>query len=50
MIAAGGGRFRGIRFITAPHLDQAAWGWAIIRPVGLLMDSRVREGFARLSA
>ena len=26
MIAAGGGRFRGIRFITASHPDQAAWG------------------------
>src|SRR5438128_10722456 len=37
MIAAGGGRFRGIRFITASHLDQAAWGSAIIRPAGLLM-------------
>src|SRR5438270_9452771 len=26
MIAAGGGRFRGIRFITASHPDQASWG------------------------
>jgi hypothetical protein len=26
MIAAGGGRFHGIRFITASHPDQAAWG------------------------
>src|SRR5580658_521834 len=26
MIAAGGGRFRGIRFITASHADQAVWG------------------------
>ncbi len=25
MIQAGGGRFRGIRFITASHPDQAAW-------------------------
>ena len=49
MIAAGGGRFRGIRFITASHPDQAAWGSAIIRPEGLLMDRRVREGFARLA-
>jgi len=48
MIAAGGGRFRGIRFITASHPDQAAWGSAIIRPAGLLMDQRVRAGFARL--
>jgi L-fuconolactonase len=48
MIAAGGGRFRGIRFITASHPDQAAWGSPIIRPEGLLLDPRVREGFARL--
>jgi L-fuconolactonase len=49
MIAAGGGRFRGIRFITASHADQAAWGSAVIRPGGLLMDPGVREGVARLA-
>ena len=49
MIEAGGGRFRGIRFITASHPDQAAWGSAIIRPASLLMDRKVREGFARLA-
>jgi predicted TIM-barrel fold metal-dependent hydrolase len=49
MIGTGGGRFRGIRFITASHLDQAAWGSAIIRPEGLLMDPKLREGFARLA-
>jgi predicted TIM-barrel fold metal-dependent hydrolase len=49
MIAAGGGRFRGIRFITASHPDQAAWGSIVTRPEGLLMDERVREGFARLA-
>jgi predicted TIM-barrel fold metal-dependent hydrolase len=49
MLMAGGGRFRGIRFITASHPDQAAWGSAVIRPEGLLMDRRVREGFARLA-
>jgi L-fuconolactonase len=48
MIEAGGGRFRGIRFITASHPDQAAWGSPIIRLAGLLMDPKVREGFARL--
>src|SRR5207247_4106870 len=48
MIAAGGGRFRGIRFIAASHPDQAAWGSPIIRPAGLLLDPGVREGFARL--
>jgi hypothetical protein len=26
MIEAGGGRVRGIRFITASHPEQAAWG------------------------
>jgi len=49
MIAAGGGRFRGIRFITATHPDQAAWGSLVNRPAGLLMDGRLREGFARLA-
>src|SRR6266481_4786717 len=49
MIAAGGGRFRGIRFITASHPDQAAWRSAIIRPAGLLMAPKVREGFAKLA-
>jgi L-fuconolactonase len=49
MIAAGGDRFRGIRFITASHPAQAAWGSAVIRPEGLLMTPTVREGFARLA-
>ena len=49
MIAAGGGRFRGIRFITASHPDQAAWGSPIIRSAGLLKDPKVREGFAQLA-
>jgi len=49
MIQAGGGRFRSIRFITASHPDQPAWGSPIIRPAGLLMDPKVREGFARLA-
>jgi L-fuconolactonase len=48
-ITAGGGRFRGIRFITATHPDQATWGSPMLRPAGLLMDRRVREGFARLA-
>jgi predicted TIM-barrel fold metal-dependent hydrolase len=49
MIMAGGGRFRGIRFITASHPDQAAWGSMVTRPEGLLTGPRVREGFARLA-
>jgi predicted TIM-barrel fold metal-dependent hydrolase len=48
-IAAGGGRFRGIRFITASHPDHASWGSMIARLEGLLTDPRVREGFARLA-
>jgi predicted TIM-barrel fold metal-dependent hydrolase len=49
MTAAGGGRFRGIRFISATDPDQATWGASVGRPDGLLMDKRVREGFARLA-
>src|SRR5499425_2947854 len=49
MIEGGGGRFRGIRFITASHPEQAAWGSPMIRPAGLLTDRKVREGFARLA-
>lgn len=48
-IAAGNGRFRGIRFITATHPQQGAWGSPVLRPAGLLMDRRVREGFAKLA-
>jgi L-fuconolactonase len=48
-IVAGGGRFRGIRFIAATHPDQAQWGSVINRPAGLLLDRRLREGFARLA-
>jgi predicted TIM-barrel fold metal-dependent hydrolase len=48
MIMAGGGRFRGIRFISASHPDDAARGSSVNRPAGLLMDGQVREGFARL--
>jgi predicted TIM-barrel fold metal-dependent hydrolase len=48
-IVAGGGRFRGIRFIAATHPDQAQWGSVINRPAGLLLDPRLREGFARLA-
>src|SRR3954469_22141960 len=39
MIASGGGRdgrFRGIRFISASHPDQAQWGSAVGRPEKLL--------------
>ncbi|MBV8409633.1 MAG: amidohydrolase family protein [Alphaproteobacteria bacterium] len=49
MIAAGGSRFRGIRFISASDPDQAEWGSVVGRPQGLLLDSKVREGFAQLA-
>ena len=48
MIAAGGGRFKGIRFISASHPDQGQWGASVGRPEGLLLDKQVREGFAQL--
>jgi L-fuconolactonase len=48
-IAAGGGRFRGIRFITATHAHQAQWSAMVPRPPGLLRDRRLREGFAKLA-
>jgi predicted TIM-barrel fold metal-dependent hydrolase len=48
MIMAGGGRFRGIRYISASHPDEAARGSSVNRPSGLLMNAKVREGFARL--
>src|SRR5579863_2837492 len=48
MIMAGGGRFRGIRFISASHPDDAARGSSVNRRAGLLLDKTVREGFARL--
>ncbi|MBS0221808.1 MAG: amidohydrolase family protein [Proteobacteria bacterium] len=49
MIVAGGGRFRGIRYIASMDPDQAAWGATAVRPLGLLLDKRVREGFAQLA-
>jgi L-fuconolactonase len=49
MVASGGGRFRGIRFIASMDPDQAQWGATAVRPEGLLLDKRVREGFAELA-
>jgi len=49
MVAAGGGRFRGIRFISASDPDQAQWGATLVRPQGLLLDKKIREGFAQLA-
>src|SRR4029077_10002899 len=44
MIAAGGGRFRGIRFISASDPEQGQWGATLARPQGWLRDPKVREG------
>lgn len=49
MIAAGNGRVRGIRFITASDPDQQQWGAIATRPQGWLLDRTVREGFAQLA-
>ena len=48
MMAAAGGRFRGVRFIACTDPDQAEWGANLMRPQGLLLDKTVREGFAQL--
>jgi predicted TIM-barrel fold metal-dependent hydrolase len=49
MVAHGGGRFRGIRFISASDPEQVQWGATAVRPQGLLLDRKVREGFAQLA-
>jgi L-fuconolactonase len=49
MIVSGGGRFRGIRFIASVDPDQTQWGATAMRPEGLLLDRKVREGFAQLA-
>ena len=45
----GSGRFKGIRYISATHPDQAAWGAAVVRPEAMLAQPKVREGFAKLA-
>ena len=45
---AGGGQFRGIRSSPRAHPTRRQ-RLAINRPTGLLLDPRVREGFARLA-
>jgi predicted TIM-barrel fold metal-dependent hydrolase len=48
-IRAGGGRFRGIRHITAWDADPTLMNPAYAPPPGLLADATFREGFARLA-
>ncbi len=48
-IRAGGGRFRGIRHITAWDGDKALMNPAYAPPPGLLADRTFRDGFAALA-
>jgi predicted TIM-barrel fold metal-dependent hydrolase len=48
-IAAGGGRFRGIRHITAWDADPALMNPAYSPPPGLMFDAMFRQGFACLA-
>ena len=50
MIVAGGGRFRGIRFIASTDPDQAQWGATAVRPKGLLLDRPRARGFCATGA
>jgi predicted TIM-barrel fold metal-dependent hydrolase len=48
-IAAGGGRFRGIRHSSAWDADAEVAGIYATRPKGLLLDPAFRKGFAALA-
>ena len=48
-IAAGNGRFRGIRHASAWDADSSIGGTYSTRPKGLLLDTTFREGFACLA-
>jgi predicted TIM-barrel fold metal-dependent hydrolase len=48
-IAAGGGRFRGIRHSSAWDADADVAGMYATRPKGLLLDQTFRKGFACLA-
>lgn len=48
-IRAGGGRFRGVRHISAWHEDPAARGSMATPPPNLLSDPSFRQGFAQLA-
>src|SRR5438270_3951064 len=48
-IAAGNGRFRGIRHSSAWDADADVAGMYATRPKGLLLDSTFRKGFAYLA-
>lgn len=48
-VAAGGGRFRGVRHTSAWHPDPAAKGSSTMPEPGLLLEPGFREGFAHLA-
>ena len=48
-LAASGGRFKGIRHITAQDADPAVLGHMTHTPAGLMADSAFRTGFGRLT-
>jgi len=48
-VQAGGGRFRGIRHITAWDADPTVLNPAYSPPPGLLADATFRQGFAKLA-
>jgi predicted TIM-barrel fold metal-dependent hydrolase len=48
-VAAGGGRFRGIRHAAASDPDPEVLGPLHGRPAGLYLDNTFREGFAQLA-
>jgi L-fuconolactonase len=43
-----GGRFKGIRYLSATDPDQAEWGSPVSRPPEMLLEPKMREGFAKL--
>ncbi len=49
LVAAGNGRFRGIRHMVASDPDPAVLGPMAHTPGGLMADATYREGFARLA-
>ncbi|MFZ4532599.1 MAG: amidohydrolase family protein [Alsobacter sp.] len=49
MIAVGGGRFRGVRFIACSDPDEDQWSAKIRRPPGVQRDAKAREGFAEVA-
>lgn len=48
-VAAGGGRFRGIRHLTTWDADRSLMNPLSAGPPGLLLDATFREGFAELA-